>query len=171
MSRLIDCIDLYHEAFGFDEAEFEDELFGCCFKYCKTIEVNGKVVSMLFAFPCEIVFENKTLNAKYIFAVATKIEERGKGYMSKLLNRVKQETNSLLFLRPANEGLIKLYGSLGFKSIPAKSIECEFPFIKPLEEFASLAEKYKTPDSSSFTAMYYSTKENIEKINFIYSME
>ena len=170
MSKLTECIDLYHQAFGVDEEEFENKLFGDCFKYCKTLEVNGKTFSMLFLLPCEIIFENKALKAKYIFAVATDIKERGKGYMSKLLNEVKGETDSLLFLRPANEGLIKLYGSLGFKAIPAKSLENKYPYVKPLADFIPLAEKYKTPGSSDFTVMYYGENE-LENLNFIYSME
>jgi len=173
MNSLNECLKLYSEAFQDDDnGEFAEQLFKHCFEYCRFIKVNETVVSMLFALPCEIIFENSTKNAFYIFAVATKEEQRGKGYMSRLINELKSSTDNLLFLRPANEDLIKMYAKYGFKTVTAKGTEDKSPFVKPKENFAKLAKLYKTPDNSTFTAMYYSPgKEKLENLNFAYSME
>lgn len=48
-----ECREIYREAFGSD-GEFENRLFTCCFKYCRTLSIGGKTASMLFALPCNI---------------------------------------------------------------------------------------------------------------------
>jgi predicted acetyltransferase len=173
MSTLEECKALYSEAFFDDDnGEFANELFNNCFQYCKFLEVEKRIVSMLFALPCEIVFENSIKEAFYVFAVATKAEERGKGYMSKLMDELKSGIDNLLFLRPANKALINMYAKYGFETVTAHSTENVFPFVRPLNKFKTLAEKYKTDDNSTFTAMYYSPKgEKLENLNFAYSME
>ena len=172
MKHYKQCLKLYKETFLDDDGgKFAKDLFESCFKYCKYLVKDEKIVSMLFALPCEMVFENKSQKALYIFAVATEKKERGKGYMTALFNNLKSETDALLFLRPASDDLINLYSRLDFKAIPAESIADKIPFVKPTGSFLSLAEKYKTPDNSQFTAMYYGNTCNLEKIYFIYSME
>ncbi len=173
MSDLEKCLALYNEVFSDDDnGEFATELFENCFEHCRFLKIGETVVSMLFALPCEIVYESSVKKAFYVFAVATKMQERGKGYMSKLINDLKSSTDDFLFLRPASTDLITLYKKLGFKTITAKESENGFPLVKPTGTFSALGEHYKTITDNTFVAMYYNNKEKlINNLNFAYSME
>ena len=90
-----ECREIYREAFGSD-GEFENRLFTCCFKYCRTLSIGGKTASMLFALPCNIHNAAAPVPAYYIFAAATKKEFRGNGYMSRLIRSL--EARFFLFV-------------------------------------------------------------------------
>ena len=107
-----ECREIYREAFGSD-GEFENRLFTCCFKYCRTLSIGGKTASMLFALPCNIHKGAAPVSAYYIFAAATKKEFRGNGYMSRLICSL--EADRLLFLKPASPSLFGFYERLGFQ--------------------------------------------------------
>ncbi len=102
-----ECIKIYREAFGDGDPAFEKALFENCFCDCAYSQAEGKISSMFFALPCEIKNESDTLEAKYIYAVATLKEMQSKGYMTRLLRGYTESCNSLLFLRPANKALIE----------------------------------------------------------------
>lgn len=164
------CRSLYREAFGEDDTEFENSLFDNCFKYCKFIKKNGKVVSMLFLLPAILETESGSQKSNYIYAAATLKEYRGKGYMAKLIDSVKSD--SPLFLRPANEGLIAFYKKFGFKTVEARKTKA-LPCLKPAENFLTLAEKLPENESGAkYTAMYFASGGfKLNKLNFIYTME
>ena len=145
-----ECREIYREAFGSD-GEFENRLFTCCFKYCRTLCINGKTVSMLFALPCNIYNGGELIPAYYIFAAATKKEFRGKGYMTQIINSL--ETDSLLFLKPAKAPLFKFYENLGFKRFEISADENSPIYAEPTGGFARLTLSEK-PISTDCTALY-----------------
>ena len=159
------CKTLYHKNFGEEDNSFEDELFDKCFKYCKYLEKDGKIVSMCFTFDCKI----NNRNALYIFAVATDDECRNKGYATELLNRIKAESDAVLILRPVNDRVVSFYEKLGFRNFNATNNSNDFALV-PCKEFYALAEKYKEK-SGSYSAMYLSDSEqDLENLYFPYSM-
>ncbi len=158
------CKQIYNAAFGEEDSTFEDELFEKCFKYCRYLEKDGRIVSICFALPCKL----SDRNVKYIFAVTTPEEFRGKGYAKELLESIENE-NDLLILRPVNEGLIGFYKEIGFSEFEATNEKSDFS-LEPVEDFLALAQNYKD-QSGEYTAMYKSEKvENLDNLNFSYSM-
>ena len=156
---------MYHDAFGEDDGGFCDDLFKHCYPYCKTLEKEGRTVAMCFALPCKI--GKKT--AKYIFAVTTASEFRNKGYASELIEQIKQEDDSILILRPVNDGLIPFYEKLGFCCFNATDKKGELS-LQPLDGYEKLARDEIT-QNGDFTAMYYSkNSQNLENLYFPYSM-
>lgn len=123
-----ECREIYREAFGSD-GEFENRLFTCCFKYCRTLSIGGKTASMLFALPCNIHSDAVSVPAYYIFAAATKKEFRGNGYMSRLIRSL--EADRLLFLKPASPSLFGFYERLGFQPFSVSSNENSPCFAEP----------------------------------------
>lgn len=169
MDTIAQCRALYRQAFGDDEPEFEKALFDNCFKYCKFISENEKIVSMLFLMPTVLKTEEYNLNCGYIYAAATLKESRGKGYMSGLIKEIGNYMP--LFLKPANEGLIGFYENLGFKTISAVKSD-NLPLLCPAEGFSTLVKLF--PDSKNgekYTAMYCGESLNLKNLNFIHTME
>ena len=169
MDTIAQCRALYRQAFGDDEPEFEKALFDNCFKYCKFISENEKIVSMLFLMPTVLKTEVYNLNCGYIYAAATLKECRGKGYMSRLIKEI--GNNIPLFLKPANDSLIKFYKNLGFKTVSAEK-STDFPMLCPAEDFLTLAELFPDDENKEkYIAMYFAKDIKIEKLNFIQTME
>ena len=157
--------EIYHSAFAYTDDSFEDALFHKCSSCCEYLEKDGRIVSMLFALPCKISGKK----AKYIFAVTTPEEFRGQGYAKELIDRIKKQDDSILILRPVNDGLIEFYKNMGFAPFTASNTNGEIA-VEPLAEYKELAEENKE-DSSEFIAMYYSEKEHdFEGLYFPYSM-
>ena len=113
-----ECRKIYRQSFCDPDTSFEDLLFKYCFEYCHTLVVDGIVVSMLFALPCEFFCGENRFCGVYIYAAATKEDCRKKGYMGELLNIVKKEYG-FVFLRPANESLEEYYNKFEFKKAKA----------------------------------------------------
>lgn len=107
------CKRLYIEAFGEDKL-FDDLFFDLYFENsCRYITLDGEVVSMLVAI--DVTANGK--KGKYIYAVCTKKEHRGKGYMHKLFSAVKKEfmgEYDFLCLKPAHDWLYPIYEKEGF---------------------------------------------------------
>ena len=108
------CKELYLKAFE-DDLEFTELLFDTLFESsCRYLLEEQRVVSMLFAI--DVSF-NST-RGKYVYAVATDENKRGKGYMRILFDRIAREYGNefdFLCLRPMNEGLFEFYEKLGFQ--------------------------------------------------------
>ena len=81
---------------------------------------NNKPVSALYMLESEIIKDNKTYSAYYIYAVCTHPDFRGKGLMKSLFEELFKEAKSrnidYLFLVPEEDYLFKIYGKLGFKN-------------------------------------------------------
>ncbi len=166
--RETQCRNIYRQAFSDPDTVFEDMLFKYCYKYCHTIELDGKVVSMLFALPCILKNDSEELNAIYIYAAATEKGSRKKGYMKDLLKQVTAESNFTL-LRPANESLINYYSKCGFKILKSGGGLWE---IIPAGGYKDLLNESRiSDDNKPFTVMYCAEKEfDAETISFNYSM-
>ena len=164
MSYKNQCFDIYLSRFS-DDGVFAKKLFEECSDNIEYIEENGEIVCYLFLLPC--VIEGK--NAKYIFAVATKKEYEGKGYMSRLLKRV-IEKEEILFLRPVNESLIAFYERFGFKLVKATAKDKSLPNIIPKGSFKDFAKQIEPDEDNEYTFMYLSEVQ-FDKVFFEYSMD
>ena len=158
------CKQIYSSAFPEDDKAFLSELFGECFKYCEVLKKDDKIVSLCFAFPCEI--DGKS--AKYIFGLTTGEEYRNNGYAIELLEKLKSQ-NDILLLRPSDNGLVEFYKKVGFCEFTATNEKNNFALI-PKAEYSDLANKNKE-DSGTFIAMYYNKEnKNFNNLYFPYSM-
>jgi len=156
-----ECISLYREAFSDDDSSFEKALFENCFKFVKYLEKDGQVVSMFFLLPCKI----NSQDAFYLFAAATKEEFKNQGLMSELINKNIGKTP--IFLRPADNGLIKFYEKFGFKSFKAANSLNKENSLIPAKNFKEL-NTFAQADNSEFTLMAVNF-ESESLINFAYS--
>ncbi len=77
------------------------------------IRKDGEIVSMLYFFPTSFCLENRLIPAAYICGVATRQEERGKGYSQAILKEairvIKERGYKAAFLIPASESLFSFY--------------------------------------------------------------
>ncbi len=169
---LSECKEIYREAFGDGEPDFKNALFDTCFTYCNYLKDREKAVSMLFALPCEIVSEQKKIAGVYVYAAATLKAFRKRGYMSALLEKVKADTDGIVFLRPADENLIKFYEKCGFKKAEAAPNIKDYPCVLPRDGYLKLAKLCGEESGGKFCVLYYAKADiKIEKLSFAYSME
>lgn len=167
-----ECRAIYREAFCDPDTEFENRLFSLCGKYCRTFLCGGKTAAMLLALPCEIFTQREKIKAFYIYAAATKRIYRGCGYMSRLINSLKDE-DIPLFLKPADDGLTAFYERLGFKTFSASTFEIKNACrAVPTGGFKALAGTEKTHQNYEYTAMYYYKKSlELDNMYFPYIMD
>ena len=105
---------LYLEAFPGEEQAFADALFALGFpRYLEGLGERGALYSMLFALPYPIMTAQGPIEARYLYAVATDKEQRGKGYAKQLLQQVAAE-GTPVFLRPMSPSLFDFYKAAGF---------------------------------------------------------
>lgn len=105
-----DIAKLWSEAFGdnFEDIKFfyDNIRHGKCYAYYD----DGNIASMLYLIDC-------TLNGRqshYVYATCTLNEYRSRGYMSKLLQFISDEYDSVCLI-PANENLIEFYSNRNIK--------------------------------------------------------
>ena len=108
---------LWKEAF-LDTDDFIDLFFSLAFSEENSLSVydNGELVASLYWFDGKVGDKK----AAYIYGVATKKAQRGKGYSTALLKKchelLKSEGYSAAILVPADEGLFNFYGRLGYRA-------------------------------------------------------
>lgn len=73
-----------------------------------------KIVSMASFLPVKYHCDGEVLSARYVYAVATLPEYRGRGLAAEILNFAKARYGEPLILAPAEEGLVSWYEKLGF---------------------------------------------------------
>ncbi len=82
--------------------------------------VEGVAVAMYFFLESQVVINGKGYSAYYLYAAATLPKYRGKGYMSKLIEKgidiAKQRNVDFIVLVPAEESLFDYYGKFGFET-------------------------------------------------------
>lgn len=162
------CRKIYREAFNDDDTYFENLLFENCCEYLKIIEENGIPVSMYFALPCLFKCGDSVRKAVYFYAAATDKKHRGRGYMGKLIDELKNNEN-LIFLRPGEESLIDYYKKFGFNTTDCIN-DCNDAEIISTDGFKKLTDKIKIDfNYEKFILMYFS-KSKISKIKFPFSM-
>lgn len=72
----------------------------------------NKLVSMLFLAQCSY----GSLNGKYVYAVCTYENFRGRGFSTALINEAKKHMQDFLWLIPANDSLFSFYEKAGFET-------------------------------------------------------
>lgn len=113
--------NLWQECFG-DKMDYINLYFDNMYKndYCYIAKENDIVASMMMFLPATMVSFNKSINGRYVYAVATKPEFRGKGIMRQLekyaTDDVKNKGIEFLTLVPASESLFNLYREIGYKT-------------------------------------------------------
>ncbi|MBR6728161.1 MAG: GNAT family N-acetyltransferase [Clostridia bacterium] len=116
-----ECRALYDLAFPGEPAEFTAALFDRYFPdHIRVIRENGQVASMLFSIPSPIQMENGTLDARYLYAVATHPDHRGKGLAKQLL--AAEAAAHPVFLRPMSPSLFDFYAKADFLPISPVSV-------------------------------------------------
>ena len=81
------------------------------------IHADGRPVSMLSLLPVTITIDGEKHAARYVYAVATLPQYRGRGYASKLIGHAFAKYGEPLILQPADEGLQQYYERLGFDEV------------------------------------------------------
>lgn len=153
------CAELYIEAFG-DDGDFTENLFDMFFDDCYYIKVGSEIAAMLFLLPCELVTLKERHEAKYLFAAATAVKFRGKGYMTELLKKCLAESDDFIFLKPANDGLIKFYAERGFAAVEAvRSFggDCRIEVGEAFRELSGMS----TANGEKYTLMCRETQKNL----------
>ena len=113
--------NLWQECFG-DKMDYINLYFDNMYKndYCYIAKEDDVVASMMMFLPATMVSFNKSINGRYVYAVATKPEFRGKGIMRQLekyaTDDVKNMGIEFLTLVPASESLFNLYREIGYKT-------------------------------------------------------
>lgn len=112
-------IPLWKEAFGDGDeflSIFKKEAYSP--KRCACILKDGEPVSALYWLDCEYEGER----VAYLYAIATKKSERGKGLCKRLMRAVHSHLFRLGYgaclLVPSSEELFSFYSSLGYESLP-----------------------------------------------------
>ena len=155
MIRLAKSEDIYElsklliETFDIDNIDDMINPFKNTFVY----ELNGIIVSTASAIP----FKVGERSGRYIYAVATDFNHRGKGYAREVLEYIKdyyKSSEDVLLLRPAEESLFDFYRKKGFTDeIYAEIKEIQFKGTEKPEkiEFDEYVKERKKYNSFSFT--------------------
>lgn len=110
------CIALYNLAFPGEPEAFTMALFDRYFpEHIRVIEEGGAVASMLFSIPYPILFESGMREARYLYAIATHPDHRGKGLAKRLI--AAEAARYSVFLRPMSEGLFDFYSKAGLSPV------------------------------------------------------
>ena len=107
------CMRLYDMAFPGEPEAFTRAMFDrYAPEHLRTVCEDGEPISMLFSIPYPIITASGTLDARYLYAVATHPDHRGKGLAKCLL--LQEAAEHPVFLRPMSESLFDYYGKVGF---------------------------------------------------------
>lgn len=118
-TMISDLILLWKEAFQ-DEENYILNYINNYFDKIIVYTENNIPIAMLSLLDAEIKIKGEKKNCKYIYAVATKEEHRGKGISSKLMRHVKSiadKNDDILVLVPASESLLNFIVNLGFVKV------------------------------------------------------
>ena len=167
MTKLEQCKSLYNAAFG-SEPEFDNMLFDMFFDCVETLETDGKIAAMYFKIPCVLNIGGNKQKAYYIYAVTTHSDFRHRGLMSKLFYNTQTEKDAFYFLKPSSEGVINFYNQVGFKQIIGTRNTCDaqIEVNDNFKKLSSICDKVK----DTYPLMIKGS-QNIEKLNFIYTLE
>ncbi len=120
---------LWKTVFGDGDA-YLDLFFRDCFPRAEAMaaETLGGLRSALYLLPLTLVLEGKTFPARYVYAVATDPDHRGRGLSTALLEescrRLTERGCAAAVLVPAKQDLFSFYGDRGFEpAFPVLQIE------------------------------------------------
>ena len=109
--------NLWHLAFG-DGEEFIDLFFRTAYdpEKCLYLTEEDQISAALYWLDCEFQGQKQA----YIYAVATHPDHRGKGLCRQLMEKthevLKQQGYTAALLRPADEGLRRMYRKMGYRT-------------------------------------------------------
>jgi len=107
------CRALYETCFPDEDAAFLDTLFAVYAPDCLRVKtVDGAVASMLFSLPYPIQTASGSVDARYLYAVATAPEFRGQGHARDLITE-EMKKGLPVFLRPMQPALFEFYRHVG----------------------------------------------------------
>ena len=113
--------DLYLKCFTDDTEQDAEFLFETVLKKAERVceYENGTPIAMLFLMDCRVQTKTESLPFYYLYADCTHPDHRGKGLMSKLLEKAKQKSladgKMGIFLKPATPSLFDFYAKSGFE--------------------------------------------------------
>lgn len=105
-------ISLWSSVFGDSAEDIKFFLQECVHKLCLGYFIDDDLVSMLFMVDCYYCGKK----GAYLYAVCTNSNFRGRGYVSKLIDKAKKSDNYFLWLIPANDSLFNFYERFGFET-------------------------------------------------------
>ena len=117
MNKLETLKQMWKEVFG-DTETYLQMFFETIYQEENTLTIieDNKLVAMLYMIPYTICRQGQMQTAVYLYALATKKEQRKHGYMTKLIeeaNRIAKERGAVCtFLQPENESLYSYYKHL-----------------------------------------------------------
>lgn len=161
------CVQLYKTAFG-EAPEFDHLLFDLFFDNVETLEKDGVVTAMYFKIPCAVNIKGIKKSAYYIYAVTTHSDYRHKGLMSKLFADTITEPDTLYFLKPSSDDVIKFYTQAGFKQIIGTR-DITDTVIEVSDDFKKLSALCDKPQNT-YTIMIKGNIK-IDKLTFEYTLE
>lgn len=128
--------NLWHLAFG-DEAAFIDLFFGTAYSpdRCLYLAEGGQVIAALYWLDCGY----KGQKQAYVYAVATHPDHRGKGLCRQLMDKthvlLKEQGYTAALLRPADDGLRRMYRKMGYRDCTTVSeLDCTAGTPVPVRE-------------------------------------
>lgn len=147
--------ELWQLAFG-DSEEFINLFFDTAYapERCLYLTEKSQITAALYWLDCEYAGQRQA----YVYAVATHPDHRGKGLCRQLMEQahrvLRQQGYTAALLRPADAGLRRMYGKLGYREASRVSeFDCSAGSPLPLRklsagEYAALRRKY-LPEGSA----------------------
>ena len=145
------------------------------------LEDNSKIVSSLHENDYTFNFNNESIKSKYIVGVSSDITMRNKGYMSKLLismlENSKKKSMPFVFLTPINPKIYRKFGFEYFSNIEYYNFLVEelanFKFPKDNYSYIEINEKNKNLYLDDLIKIYnFNMKDNfcyLERDNFYFN--
>ena len=144
------------------------------------LEDNSKIVSSLHENDYIFNFNNESIKSKYIVGVSSDIAMRNKGYMSKLLTSMlensKKKSMPFVFLTPINPKIYRKFGFEYFSNIEYYNFSIEeladFKFPNANYSYIEINEENKKSYLTDLIKIYNSNMENkfsyLERDNFYF---
>ena len=111
------CRALFETAFAESPASWNDAFFAMAPPhYLRAIRQGDRPLAMLFSIPYALKTEQGTVDARYLFGVATDPAHRGKGLATRLIRTVIDEGHPV-FLRPSSPSLFSCYERAGLSPL------------------------------------------------------
>ncbi len=113
--------DIWHKSFG-DDKEYFDFYWNNRFDgNMYVIWADNKPVSMVSVLNAGVILDGEEIGAKYIYAVATHPDYRGRGYAKRIIDYIYERYGEPLILQAADNSLEKYYEKMGFVGAFSKS--------------------------------------------------
>lgn len=109
-------VTIWQQCFG-DSKEYVEMYLNHRFETENMLVIfqDEKLVSMASFLPVQVVINGERMVARYVYAVGTLVEDRGKGYASEIIKHAKEKYLEPLILQPEDETLEQYYMGLGFE--------------------------------------------------------